>query len=342
MITITETKEYTAKKAALCWVLKELGFIVSDIDKFIEDYDDLRIAVCNALTGTSFQTNYAFTSKDDESHNTFARYIMMCDDPFEIINLCKADYIKASVSNTPAIDAAFDKIKDQMQDVPMNKKPDEHVKNMAELTKRRMNLYDPETRLGASRIAIANVIDALVEGKIDYNDFRLQVYSNQPVQKCSCQCGYLAGIGDEHCAMCGSKTDRTTVLSRFRRVIIDHDSANGFINAISRCLNPKTVYTGYDEDVDSIRCILAYNSEYDIDKNTMATINNHIRQYLVGIANYQYETNSVGEITDAYREYTIAKNLDESIESLNKILKLINVKYLIKHDGDIYRVRAWR
>ena len=341
MITVTETKEYTAKKAALCWVLKELGFIVTDIDKFIEDYYDLRIAVCNSLTGTSFQTNYAFTLKDDESHNTLARYIMMCNEPFEIVNLYKADYIKASVSNTPAIDAAFAKIRDQIQDAPMNKKPDEHLKNMAELTKRRMNLYDPETRLGASRIAIANVMDALVEGKIDYNDFRLQVY-NQPVQKYTCQCGYLAGRRDGHCVMCGSKTGRTTELSRFRRVIIGNDSANSFINAISGCLNPKTAYTGYDEDVDSIRCILAYNSEYDIDENTMVTINNHIRQYLVGIANYQYETNSVGEITDAYREYTIAKNLDESIESLNKILKLINVKYLIKHDGDIYRVRAWR
>ena len=38
MITVTETKDYTAKKAALCWVLKELGFTVTDIDKFINAY----------------------------------------------------------------------------------------------------------------------------------------------------------------------------------------------------------------------------------------------------------------------------------------------------------------
>lgn len=341
MITVTETKEYTAKKAALCWVLKELKFLVKDIDEFIERYNDVRIAVCNQAIGTDFPTSCDL-KYNEVTDRIISYYIMMCDDPFDIINLYKADYIKQSISSTPSIDAAFEKIKGQMQEAPMNKKPDEHVKNMAELTKRRMNLYDTETRLGASRIAIANVMDALVEGKIDYNDFRLQVYSHQPVQEYTCQCGYLAGRGDGHCVMCGSKTGRTTELSRFRRVIIGNDSANGFVNAISGCLNPKIVYTGYGEDVYSIRCILAYNSEYDIDENTMATINNHIRQYLVGIVNYQYETNSVGEITDAYREYTIAKNLDESIASLNKILKLIKVKYFIRHDGDLYRIRAWR
>ena len=341
MITVTETKEYTAKKAALCWVLKELKFLVKDIDEFIERYNDVRIAVCNQAIGTDFPTSCDL-KYNEVTDRIISYYIMMCDDPFDIINLYKADYIKQSISSTPSIDAAFEKIKEQMQDAPMNKKPDEHMKNMAELTKRRMNLYDSETRLGASRVAIANVMDALVEGKIDYNDFRLQVYSNQPVQEYTCQCGYLAGRRDGHCVMCGSKTGRTTELSRFRRVIIGNDSANSFINAISGCLNPKTAYTGYDEDVDSIRCILAYNSEYNIDENTMVTINNHIRQYLVGIANYQYETNSVGEITDAYREYTIAKNLDESITSLNKLLKLIKVKYLIKREGDLYIIRAWR
>ena len=145
MITVTETKEYTAKKAALCWVLKELGFIVTDIDKFIEDYDDLRIAVCNTLTGTSFQTNYAFTLKDDESHNTFARYIMMCDDPFEIVSLYKADYIKASVSNTLATDEQLSKIKETLQD--SSKNIGSHEMRMAELAKRHMNLYDSKTRI---------------------------------------------------------------------------------------------------------------------------------------------------------------------------------------------------
>ena len=340
MITIAETKDYTAKKAALCWVLKELKFLVKDIDEFIEKYDDVRIAVCNQTVGTDFPTSYAF-KYHEVNDRIIARYIMMCSDPFEIINLYKADYIRQALSSTPATDAAFAKIGEQMKEAPMNKKPDEHLKNIAELTKRRMNLYEPETRIQASRVAISKVMDALVNGEISYEDFRLSVYSSLPTAKCTCQCGYIYGDRDDHCPICGSKTDMDRN-PRFKKIIIDHDSTKGLINAISRCLNPKPVYTGYDEDVDSIRCILEYNSEYVIDESTMATINNHIRQYLIGVANYHYEAGTVGEITDTYREYTIAKNLDESITTLNKILKLINVKYLIKRNGDSYRIREWR
>lgn len=184
-------------------------------------------------------------------------------------------------------------------------------------------------------------MDALIEGKVDYEELKISAYSSLSTEKRTCQCGFLVGTGDLHCKICGSKTS-TSRDQRFKNVIIDNDSTNEFINAISGCLNPKIAYTGYDEDVESIRCILRYNSEYDIDTNIMTTINNHIRQHLVGIANHQYEINPVGEITDAYREYTVAKNLDESITSLNKILKLIKVKYLIKCNNGIYRIRAWR